>query len=111
VSFSINIRTDEELVAEQATALVAQASRLIQAHLDATAQERGYFDALACVSYRGDAEEPEWAAEAEAFHRWRSQVWRMAHALLAEVQSGAASHPADEAELFARLNLPAMEWP
>jgi hypothetical protein len=51
-----------------------------------------------------------WATEAEAFHRWRSQVWRMAHALLAEVQSGAAAPPADEAELFARLELPAMVW-
>jgi hypothetical protein len=75
--FTLHIQTAEELVAEQAAALVAKASRLIQARLDATAQERGYFDALACVSYRGDEEEPVWAAEAEAFHRWRSRVWRI----------------------------------
>jgi hypothetical protein len=111
MNFSLNIRTAEELAAEQASALVAQASRLIQAHIDATAQERGYFDALACVSYRGDAEEPIWAAEAEAFHRWRTRVWRIAHALLAEVEADAAPPPADEAELFARLDLPAMGWP
>ncbi len=111
MSFSLTIRTAEELAAEQALALVAQASLLIQAHIDATAQERGYFDALACVSYRGDAEEPVWAAEAEAFHRWRTRVWRIAHALLAEVETGAASPPADEAELFSRLNLPPMIWP
>jgi hypothetical protein len=111
MTFSLNIRAAEELAAEQAAAMVAQASRLIQARIDAAAQERGYFDALACVSYRGDAEEPEWAAEAEAFHRWRTRVWRSAHALLAEVKSGAAAPPADEAELFARLNLPPLDWP
>jgi hypothetical protein len=109
--FTLHIQTAEELVAEQAAALVAKASRLIQARLDATAQERGYFDALACVSYRGDEEEPVWAAEAEAFHRWRTKVWRNAHQLLAEVQSGEALPPADEAELFVRLDLPPMVWP
>jgi hypothetical protein len=111
VTFSLKIKTAEELAAEQAAALVAHASRLIQARLDATAQERGYFDALACVSYRGDEEEPVWAAEAEAFHRWRSQVWRIAHTLLAEVKVGAAPPPADEAELFTRLDLPRVLWP
>jgi hypothetical protein len=111
MTFSLKIRTAEELAGEQAAALVAQASRLIQARIDAAAQERGYSDALACVSYRGDAEEPVWAAEADAFHRWRTQVWRIAHALLAEVQSGAAEPPADEAELFQRLDLPPMKWP
>jgi hypothetical protein len=109
IPFTLNIRTAEELAAEQAAALVAQASRLIQARLDATAQEHGYFDALACVSYRGDEEERVWAAEAEAFHRWRTRVWRIAHTLLAEVEMGAAP-PANEAELFARLNLPPMVW-
>jgi hypothetical protein len=111
MTFSLKIRTAEELAAEQAVALVAHASQLIQAHIDATAQERGYFDALACVSYRGDEEEPVWAGEAEAFHRWRTRVWRSAHALLAEVEAGAATPPADEAELFAKLDLPPIEWP
>jgi argininosuccinate lyase len=110
VTFTLSIRIAEELAAEQAAALVAHASRLIQAHIDATAQERGYFDALACVSYRGGEEEPVWAAEAEAFHRWRTQIWRSAHQLLADVQSGVAAPPANEAELFARLNLPPMVW-
>jgi hypothetical protein len=100
-----------DLRAEQVAPLVRQASRLIQAHLDATAQERGYFDALACVSYRGDEEEPVWAAEAEAFHRWRTRVWRIAHQLLAEVEAGAAVPPADEAEPFERLGLPPLTWP
>lgn len=111
MSFSLTIRTAEELAAERAVALVAQAPLLIQAHIDATAQERGYFDALACVSYRGDEEEPVWAAEAEAFHRWRTRVWRIAHQLLDEVEADAAPPPVDEAEFFQRLNLPPMVWP
>jgi hypothetical protein len=97
MTFSLVIKSAEELAAEYAAEQLRLASLLIKGRLDAVAQQRDYHDAPSCVSYRGDEEEPVWAAEAEAFHRWRTRVWRSAHALLAVVKAGVAPPPVDRA--------------
>nr|WP_245454062.1 hypothetical protein [Aquabacter cavernae] len=88
-------------------ALTAHGAAIVQAHLDATAQERRYDSAQTAVSYRDDPN-PQFAAEGEALFAWRSAVWTAALAILAEVEAGVRPIPSD-AELIAEL--PAMVWP
>lgn len=78
----------------------------IEAHVEATARERGYSSAVSCASYVGSTV-PAWAAEAAAFVVWRDQIWLEVFQALAAVQQGAA--PPTIAGLIARF--PAMEWP
>lgn len=78
----------------------------IQAHIDATAGERGYASGVSCASYVASTV-PAFAAEAAAFIAWRDAVWISVHAQLAAVQSGAPA-PSVRGLIAA---LPAMEWP
>ncbi len=81
--------------------------RAIQAHVDATAQARGYDGGASCASYAGSTF-PAWAAEATAFVSWRDAVWAHAHAELEKVQNGTRHQP-DIAAIIAEL--PPMAWP
>ena len=76
----------------------------IKAHLEATAQARGYSSALSCASYAGSTV-PAWQAEGAAFMIWRDDVWEAALAMLAAVQAGGAIPESPIA------GLPEMEWP
>ncbi len=76
----------------------------IKAHVEATAQARGYSSALSCASYAGSTV-PAWQAEGAAFMIWRDDVWEAALAMLAAVQAGGAIPESPIA------GLPEMEWP
>lgn len=78
----------------------------IQAHVDATAGQRGYSSGVSCASYAASTV-PAFAAEAAAFIAWRDAVWIAVHTRLAEVQGGAAA-PTVRGLV---ADLPAMVWP
>lgn len=61
----------------------------IQAHVDITAQARGYGSGVMLASYASSTI-PAWAAESAAFIRWRDAVWLYAYEQLAAAQSGQA---------------------
>jgi hypothetical protein len=81
--------------------------RAVQAHIDATAQARGYDSGVSAASYAGDPN-PAWAAEAAAFIAWRSAVWVVVFDTLAEVQAGLTPMPETPTALIATL--PQLDW-
>jgi hypothetical protein len=80
---------------------------VIQRHLDANAQTRHYDSIHTAVGYRNDPN-PVFAAEAEALFAWRSAVWTVGLAIMAEVAIGGRQMPS-EPEIIAAL--PPMAWP
>lgn len=101
---------ETEFLAVRAAAQVtteADYARAIQAHIDATAQARGYADGDRLVGYVTSTIQ-QWAAEAAAFRDWRDGVWAYAIAEMAKVQGGTRPQPT-VAELVAEL--PTMTWP
>lgn len=90
-----------------APAPTLEAYRLaVMAHVDATATQRGYDNAVSCAGYVNSTV-LAWAAEAAAFVAWRDAVWIAVFGRMAEVQAGAP--PPSIAGLIA--GLPAIEWP
>lgn len=79
----------------------------VQAHLDATARERGYDGILSLASYAASTH-PPFSAEGRAGLDWRDAVWGHCYQVLADVQAGNRAVPSAE-ELIAEL--PAMVWP
>lgn len=79
----------------------------IEAHIDQTAQARGYRGTEALASY-ATSTIPAWAAEATAFVAWRDAVWGYAYAQMAAVQAGQRPQPS-VAELVDEL--PVISWP
>lgn len=78
-----------------------QAARIIKAiqqHMDFSACARGYDNLLAAISYQGD-KNPTFAAEADAFFGWRSDVWSACYAHLEQVELGNAPMPSVEEAL------------
>lgn len=78
----------------------------VQAHLDATAQTRGYDNTYTCLSYLNSTDDI-WKRESNAFNAWRDSVWRKAHEILDAFMSGAINQPTIE-EVIAQL--PKIEW-
>lgn len=79
----------------------------IQAHVDATAQSKGYADGVALAGY-STSTVPAWAAEAQTFIAWRDAVWIYAYTELAKVQGGQRTQPTVP-QMIAEL--PAISWP
>lgn len=96
-----------EPVPEPEPVTVDSFRRAIQAHIDATAQARGYDSGVTCASYVGSTI-PAWAAEAAAFVAWRDAVWAYAHGELAKVEIGERVQPAVP-EIMREL--PSTDWP
>ena len=80
----------------------------VQAHIDATAGQRGYDNGNSLASYTASTVEA-WRAEAEAFVAWRDVVWTFVIAQLAAIQIGEADPPETTQALIDTL--PAVEWP
>ncbi len=78
----------------------------VQAHLDATAQSRGYDNTYTCLSYLSSTDDI-WYRESRAFNAWRDQVWRRCHEILNAVMAGEYAPPSIE-ELLAML--PVIDW-
>lgn len=79
----------------------------IEAHIEATATERGYAGSTRIATYVASTK-PAWKAEAEAFLAWRDDIWEYAFAELASVQAGDRDEPTIEAFI---AELPAITWP
>ena len=79
---------------------------MVQAILDEKAQNRGYDNIAAACSYLNSTV-PRFAAEAQAYLKWRDKVWVDSHQLLSEIELGAIALP-DKAELASLL--PAIQW-
>jgi hypothetical protein len=78
----------------------------VQAHLDATAQTRGYDNTYTCLSYLNSTDE-QWRRESNAFNAWRDSVWRKAHEILNAFMAGKIEQPTVE-EVIAQL--PPIDW-
>ena len=81
--------------------------RAIQAHIDATAQQRDYDSGISCATYV-NAPTPKYSAEAQAFIAWRDSVWVYAYTELDKVLNGQRQQPSVEAFL---AELPEIQWP
>lgn len=79
----------------------------IQNHLDETAQSRQYDSILTAISYR-DCSNPQYAAEGQALHAWRSAVWTYATTELEKVVAGLRPVPTVESFI---AELPPVSWP
>jgi hypothetical protein len=79
----------------------------IEAHIDATAAERGYANSTRLASYVASTTQA-WKAEAEAFVEWRDDVWVYVFAELDKVMSGKRDEPTVEAFI---AELPKIKWP
>jgi hypothetical protein len=79
----------------------------IQAHVDATAQSRGYGDSQGIATY-ATSTVPQWSAEAQTFIAWRDVVWLYAYQEMAKVKAGQRTKPA-VSEIVAEL--PSIVWP
>ena len=76
-------------------------SALVQAHLDAAAQARGYDNMLSAVSYAGSGH-PTFGPEGAAFRDWRDACWVAMFAWLDGFKGG--NHlPMDEQALLSVL--------
>jgi len=93
-------------IAQQSAPTPETFSRAVQAHLDATAQERSYDDGYTLATYVSSTN-PIWAAEAAAFVAWRDAVWAYALGELDKVQAGTRGVPTAE-EFIAEL--PEFGW-
>ncbi len=82
-------------------------SAAIQAHIEATAQQRNYGSSALLASYVTSTV-PAWAAEAQAFVAWRDAVWLAAYGLLGAVKAGEIPAPS-MAGLVGLL--PPITWP
>ena len=78
----------------------------VQAHLDATAQTRGYDNTYTCLSYLSSTD-VIWKRESNAFNVWRDRVWRKAHEILNAFMAGEIEQPTVD-EVIAQL--PLIDW-
>lgn len=60
----------------------------VYARLNRAAQDLGYDDIRAAVSYADEPAVPRFQAEGRAMRRWRSLVWSHCYAVLDDVQAG-----------------------
>jgi len=110
--------TEDELLAAfpgRAAAMAAEAltstrkvlADAMQAHLDQTAQERGYDGILSLCSYATSAN-ARFGPEGQAGVTFRDAVWAFGYGLIDEIQAGTRPVPTAE-ELVAAL--PSIVWP
>ncbi len=85
----------------------AEATELINRHVETTAQEKGYDNGFACATYINSTI-PQWQAEAQAFVAWRDNVWLFAITNLQQIEAGQV--PIPELDELIGL-LPQIEWP
>lgn len=86
MTFSLNIKTAQDLQAEQAAALMASMIRRVDDLVETTAKGRGYNSAAHMASYVASTV-AEWQDEATRFVAWRDQVWLYVIAARAAAES------------------------
>lgn len=83
-------RTQEELQAK----LITDFTNLVQNYLDTKARERNYDNILSLCTYATSTNE-KFRREGQAGVEWRDAVWNKCYEILAEVQVGTRTAPAD----------------
>lgn len=73
-------------------------SAVVQNHLDTTAQEAGYDNILAAISY---VNSPTYGAEATNFRNWRDACWVAFYPILNAALAGTTPMPSDSALIAA----------
>lgn len=86
MTFSLSIKTAQDLQTEQAAALMASMIRRVDDLVETTAKGRGYNSAAHMASYVASTV-AEWQDEATRFVVWRDQVWLYAIAAQATAES------------------------
>lgn len=81
--------------------IIKSFTNLIQNFMDSKAQELNYDSIFTAITYENDSN-TKFAKEAEAFKKWRSQVWTICYAVLDEVLMGQREVPTKE-ELISLL--------
>jgi chromosome segregation ATPase len=103
--------TPEEVAAYEAAqatqALIDSYTRALEAHYDATAQQRRYDNRYTCTVRAGYA--GPFQAEGLAFAQWMDACNATAYQIMAAVQAGQRAMPASPAALVAEM--PAIAWP
>ena len=94
--------------AKMAATLKETYRQAVQAHIDATAAQRGYEAGHTLAGYTASAV-PLWQAEAQAFVAWRDDVWLFVFDALAKIEAGEAAPPKNAEALVALL--PDITWP
>jgi hypothetical protein len=95
--------------AEESAALdviEAEYESAIQAHLDSTAQSRGYDSMISACSYASGTH-PKFSVEGQDCLAWRSAVWDAAYQIMQDVRSGARPLPTLQQVMS---ELPPMVW-
>jgi len=97
---------DLPVVPPSPAGLQTQYTAALDAHIDATAKERGYDTRVTCAlraAYPGP-----YQAEGLAFAQWMDACYQQGTQALAEVMAGKRKVPTIDAFL---KSLPSMEWP
>jgi len=104
-------KTVEDLNAADIAALKAERvkayTEAVQAHLDSTAQDKGYDSIISLCTY-ATSTNAKFAAEGQAGVEWRDSIWTASYAILNDVESGARSEPTVDALI---AELPQLNWP
>lgn len=100
MSFSLIIKTPQDLAAEATATAQTTLVVAIDAYVEAQARAMGYNSAAACAGYR-DSTVVAWAGEASAFIAWRDAVWQTAFTLQAQYAAEQVIPP--QAEVLAQL--------
>lgn len=86
--------------------IAAQLEAAVDAHINATAQAKGYDSRITCALRAGYVN--PWQAEGAAFGVWMDNCYTYCYQVMADVQAAVRTVPT-EAELIAEL--PPMVWP
>lgn len=100
MTFTLQIKTADDLAAEAVAVAKANITSQIDAHVEAQAKSMGYNSAAACAGYKNSTI-PEWAAEAKAFIAWRDAVWIAV--FKAQAQAEVSKTLPDVADILAAL--------
>lgn len=102
------IITAEAKAEERQRSIKGEFELAIQRHIDEKPREKNFRDSLTLASYIADEDEPEWAAQARAFIKWRTAVWKYSYAELARVMAGEREQPTISDFID---ELPPLVWP
>ena len=74
MTFSLTIKTQDDLQAEALAELQVRIVASVDAHVENQAKSMGYNSAAALAGYR-DSTVAAWASESQVFLAWRDAVW------------------------------------
>jgi len=104
MTFTLTIRTREELELQARRAFRLRLSAVVDSVLDDRARDLGYASAAHLASFAGSGV-ADWASDAQAFIAWRDSVWMTAMQIQSEAAKGATDPDPD------RILAALPDWP